>query len=95
MKDTTSRFPDLVNTITDSCKAETSTFILDAEVIFTFQDPSLKKKKSLVEPYTCILNSKYCSLGCCCRQEKWWETFVISRTIFKGERKQIFLNRNR
>ncbi|XP_042387904.1 DNA ligase 6-like isoform X2 [Zingiber officinale] len=33
MKETTSRFPDLVNIIKDSCKAEASTFILDAEVV--------------------------------------------------------------
>ncbi|XP_042392828.1 DNA ligase 6-like isoform X2 [Zingiber officinale] len=33
MKETTSRFPDLVNIIKDSCKPEASTFILDAEVV--------------------------------------------------------------
>ncbi|WOK98011.1 DNA ligase 6 isoform X1 [Canna indica] len=33
MKETTSRFPDLVNIIKDSCKTESSTFILDAEVV--------------------------------------------------------------
>ncbi|CAL9159626.1 unnamed protein product [Musa hybrid cultivar] len=33
MKETTSRFPDLINTIKESCKHEVSTFILDAEVV--------------------------------------------------------------
>lgn len=35
MKETTSRFPDLVKIIKDSCKPEASTFILDAEVVLS------------------------------------------------------------
>jgi hypothetical protein len=42
MKESTSRFPDLVNMIKELCKPEVSSFILDAEVSLILKDlPSL------------------------------------------------------
>ena len=34
MKETTARFPDLINIIKEFCKPDVSNFILDAEVIY-------------------------------------------------------------
>ena len=40
--ETMSRFPDLVNTIQESCKPSATTFIVDAEVRYTWEVFSFK-----------------------------------------------------
>lgn len=78
MKETTSRFPDLIDTIKESCKHEVSTFILDAEVIFTTKNFFTK------EIYYFIVTQILSCKDYFCRLLLWIERMVGNSCLFKN-----------